>query len=673
MTGDNSKIESAKGDKPWYNGAFICANGFYRNLELLERKCTKLENLVRTLHPDMDISAMLNDSEDLDIRAQRSENILEGEESEVEDEFKDDVYDDDFMEWHEDVSSGGAMDTFQDGPASFGSAVASREGYIGKSAGASLLRVIHRLLDIHRDGISVPLSSSVDGNSFETTMYSISLAEERLVVKTVRDSLVDSYFKTFNTFYSVLHERTFRDQYAKFDSVPESSHFHMLLRMVIAIGSLCGSTQANSSEYCFYLSARSRLFADMLESGTVEQIQILLLMSNYLQKRDKPNTGYNLLGLAVRMAIGMGLHKESPVGKNTVRTECRRRLWWALYLFDSGISITFGRPPIMADRVVDVRLPLNVDDTQLKQNDPLPVPTTRATPHTALIAFAKIATISARISERFFIRTRTVSSQLEVAEYMHLVESFDAQLLRWRNELPAEFYSKDCPPWLRAPRMVCLWREQNLRTLLYKGMLEAMIRGKLKVPPPQDYTERCTSAAMNTVNSVGEYIEENPDKLWWGLTWYATYFLFQADLYLVLVMIISYDNDPDAVTSESPNGNKVQTCSDAIKRSCEHFTKLQVSNPVSRKCISTLEQLDGFLKRYQARKRGQLTELSDDSTDDSKRHKDWIERQQALTQNNLTQSMETFENDVINFSSTHQLDLSFLDNLMYDSEPLYFG
>lgn len=204
-------------------------------------------------------------------------------------------------------------------------------------------------------------------------------------------------------------------------------------------------------------------------------------------------------------------------------------------------------------------------------------------------------------------------------------------------------------------------------------MLEAMIRGKLKVPPPQDYTERCTSAAMNTVNSVGEYIEENPDKLWWGLTWYATYFLFQADLYLVLVMIISYDNDPDAVTSESPNGNKVQTCSDAIKRSCEHFTKLQVSNPVSRKCISTLEQLDGFLKRYQARKRGQLTELSDDSTDDSKRHKDWIERQQALTQNNLTQSMETFENDVINFSSTHQLDLSFLDNLMYDSEPLYFG
>jgi transcriptional regulatory protein GAL4 len=639
---------------------------------LLERKCTKLENLLRTLHPDMDIAAMLNDSEDLDLRSQRNESVLEGEESEVDDEFEEDVDDDHFMEWHEDVSSGGAMDTFQDGPTSFGSAVASKEGYIGKSAGASLLRVIHKLLDIHRDGISVPLSSSVDGNSFETTMYSINLAEERLVVKSVRDSLVDSYFQTFNTFYSILHERTFRDQYAEFEIIPESSHFHMLLRMVVAIGSLCGSTQANSSEYCFYLSARSRLFADMLESGTVEQIQILLLMSNYLQKRDKPNTGYNLLGLAVRMAIGMGLHKESPAGKNTVRMECRRRLWWVLYLFDSGISITFGRPPIMADRVVDVKFPLNIDDTQLRQNDPVPIPTTRATPYTALIAFAKIATISARISERFFIRTRTVSSQLEVAEYMHLVESFDAQLSKWRNELPAEFYSKNCPPWLRAPRMVCLWREQNLRTLLYKGMLEAMIGRKLKVPPPQDYVERCMSAALNTVNSVGDYIKENPNNLWWGITWYATYFLFQADLYLVLVMIICYDSEPDADPVQSLNAKKVQACSEAIERSCEHFNKLKMSNPVSRKCVSTLEQLDDFLKRYRRKKGQKPTDLSDDdSTDNMKRHEDWIQQQQ--TQNTLSQSMETFENNVINFSSTHQLDLSFLDNLMSDSEPFYFS
>lgn len=661
-----------------------------------------LENVLRTLHPEIDVSALLNEA------AYNPGGMISGdglpvgmvrqldEDSELMDSYERDgaaMADYDYLEWHEDVSSGDAMDTMQDGTACFGSSVERGEcGYLGKSAGASILKVIHKLLDIHRDGINAPLSTSADDSSQEHVMKTINRAEEQLVTESVRGSLVDSYFRTYNTFYPVLHERTFRDQYKNFDKIPETSHFHTLLRMVVAIGSLCGSKQASSNEYCFYLSARSRLSADMLESGTVEQIQILLLMSNYLQKRDKPNTGYNLLGLAARMAIGMGLHKELVKdqdigsGKNTVRMECRRRLWWVLYLFDSGISITFGRPPIMADRVVDVKVPLNIDDTDLKPSDPVPLPSPRATPYTALIAFAKISMISSRMFERFFLRHRPISSPLEMAEYMHLVECFDKQLSQWRNELPHDFYARDCPEWFKEPRAASLWREQNIRTLMYKGMLEAIISGKLTMAPPQDYIHRCLGVALSTVDSIGEYIENNSDDLWWGITWYATYFLFQADLYLILVMIISYDRE--TAETRTATHKTIKECQEAINRSHKYFSKLQTSNPVSRKCIATLEQIECFLKRYKARKRGEETpeginqqrppsSIPTPKTGDSSRsptpNSSWVQQQQEQLESNealnacTPSSLFNTSDDIVDITTNGQFDHTFFDSFMNDN------
>jgi hypothetical protein len=41
-------------------------------------------------------------------------------------------------------------------------------------------------------------------------------------------------------------------------------------------------------------------------------VQAFLLMGNYLQKRDRPNIVYNLIGIAYRMALGLGIHRELP-------------------------------------------------------------------------------------------------------------------------------------------------------------------------------------------------------------------------------------------------------------------------------------------------------------------------------------------------------------------------
>lgn len=73
-----------------------------------------------------------------------------------------------------------------------------------------------------------------------------------------------------------------------------------------------------------------------------------------------------MIGIAFRMALGLGLHREisgNDDHQNTMSKEIRRRVWWILYMVDSGFSITMGRPTTASDAFIDVRLPQNVDDS----------------------------------------------------------------------------------------------------------------------------------------------------------------------------------------------------------------------------------------------------------------------------------------------------------------------
>lgn len=73
-----------------------------------------------------------------------------------------------------------------------------------------------------------------------------------------------------------------------------------------------------------------------------------------------------MIGIAFRMALGLGLPREIPAAdgeNNTLNKEIRRRVWWILYMVDYGFSITMGRPTTTSDAFIDVQLPQNVDDS----------------------------------------------------------------------------------------------------------------------------------------------------------------------------------------------------------------------------------------------------------------------------------------------------------------------
>ena len=75
----------------------------------------------------------------------------------------------------------------------------------------------------------------------------------------------------------------------------------------------------------------------------------------------------------MRIAQRMGIHSEPALAKCTiVEAEMRRRLWWSLILFDYRLSEISNAKTSMLDPTWDCRVPLNVNDNDLRAEMKVP-------------------------------------------------------------------------------------------------------------------------------------------------------------------------------------------------------------------------------------------------------------------------------------------------------------
>ncbi|KAH6714115.1 hypothetical protein BKA61DRAFT_56164 [Leptodontidium sp. MPI-SDFR-AT-0119] len=75
----------------------------------------------------------------------------------------------------------------------------------------------------------------------------------------------------------------------------------------------------------------------------------------------------SMLGIAIRIAQRMGLDKEAILAKVTpLEAELRRRLWWALILFDTRVGEMADYKASTLTPLWDCRVPLNVGDADLQ-------------------------------------------------------------------------------------------------------------------------------------------------------------------------------------------------------------------------------------------------------------------------------------------------------------------
>ncbi|KAL5410024.1 hypothetical protein PMIN04_010794 [Paraphaeosphaeria minitans] len=117
----------------------------------------------------------------------------------------------------------------------------------------------------------------------------------------------------------------------------------------------------------FYEAARN-LVPFVLESSTLRSIQTLFMMGVYLLPAKARSTAFMYMGMAMRMAIGHGLHRNQvdPAHSEEER-EIRHRMWWALFSLERTISIKLNLLPTFKRENIQTPLPKRMpalDDDQ---------------------------------------------------------------------------------------------------------------------------------------------------------------------------------------------------------------------------------------------------------------------------------------------------------------------
>ncbi|RDW90480.1 putative C6 transcription factor [Aspergillus mulundensis] len=163
-----------------------------------------------------------------------------------------------------------------------------------------------------------------------------------------------------------LHEDRWRLAKAKREELTKSERFGIFkLYLTYAIGA---TTMQLSEKYDyvpperFYITALQQVPA-MCETRSVENVEAMTLLVVYHLRSASSQGVWYMIGMAMRTAIDLGLHrKANEINLDPITAQMRRRLFWTVYYLERVVSVSLGRPFSIADRHIDLPLPLDVDD-----------------------------------------------------------------------------------------------------------------------------------------------------------------------------------------------------------------------------------------------------------------------------------------------------------------------
>lgn len=396
--------------------------------------------------------------------------------------------------------------------------------------------------------------------------------------RSIADHLVDCYWIYVHSLYPFLHKPSFMKIYNSLwdrPSPPNSTHppptrrrppgrlFRCILNVVFAFGCQFSSSitpsRRESSSDVFLKRARELLHFDLLDTGNLELVQALALMGQYLQSTKHPNRCWNVVGLAIRVAQGMGLHLEctSQNRPTVLEREMYRRAWHGCIVLDRIVSMTFGRPSMIPTNT-RVPIPASIDDEYIPTpEDPLNLDPSQPPGIPSRMCFftqtLKLYDILGDILSVFYSSPRSppFSDRARAEEDYQAVLRFDRCLLNFQFELPdfLRFRYIDPETGSEIPRDPVLLRQANvlhsrylnIRILLFRPVLIHLIQESQTAAPGMGYQHlapgdknrletpitlleaslavkcsvSCVAAAQEAISLIDDNLHSGAVPAWW--------------------------------------------------------------------------------------------------------------------------------------------------------------
>ncbi|KAI4866993.1 fungal-specific transcription factor domain-containing protein [Hypoxylon rubiginosum] len=430
-----------------------------------------------------------------------------------------------------------------------------RRSYLGVTSISAILRAVFRLCPSakHRVAEQAKRWSETPIQTQPVPFLSGDLSTHLLK----EQRCIDFYFEHVHPIVPMLDEEDFRSSYSL--GHRRDPGWLGLLNMVITIGSIASGSDVLHEQY--YEQARTFLDLDSFGAGNLESLQALCLLGGlYLHYRNAPNMAYAVLGAAHRVAIALGLHRESrrrstnatEVQEDATRTkvsrfETRRRTWWSLFCLDTWASMTLGRPTCgrWETATMDTLLP-----NLITEGDHMAV-SLRASVHFCLICN--------RIQHRFAQFSRLTISEAVI---------FDQELQAWHNSLPSVLRSPtNSPSRLTIAREFMRNRYLNIRLILMRSLILYLAHGRIQ--KAQLSTEElqiidtCRTVAGEAIDSIALYWTPNRIHVW-NSAWY----LFQACMVPLLSIVIEGSRS-------DPNADSLTSARASLVKALETFSEMK--------------------------------------------------------------------------------------------------
>lgn len=171
-----------------------------------------------------------------------------------------------------------------------------------------------------------------------------------------------------------------------------------------------------------YFTQALEFLPDMHGEGSILFVETLALVGYFMQNLNRRDAACLYVGMALRMAITLGLHQESASKELSEEIkEHRRRVWWSVYSLDRIQSVKSGNPITIHDEDIGVALPSKLPHE----------PDYSAA--VVLRHYTKLSQICGEVTVNIYRRTPKSGSTL-----MASVQRIIMGLSKWHQELPEE-------------------------------------------------------------------------------------------------------------------------------------------------------------------------------------------------------------------------------------------
>ncbi|EEA27292.1 hypothetical protein TMatcc_004420 [Talaromyces marneffei ATCC 18224] len=357
--------------------------------------------------------------------------------------------------------------------------------------------------------------------------------------------LVQRYFDFHHVLTPIFHVPSILPRIEQALNMDRARRFEdpLILAMINMICAISAAHRRNGFETStvqtrkYYDRAMTLVGPTILFDWSVDKVQILLLGARYLQSSNFPDESWTLLGLAIRIAQGLELHRPPPENLDCIQKEVRKRLWYACYMTDQLASTIYGRPVSTASNTFSTPLPEDLDDDRIQPSQLLYPPTPTLSTMSHSIQCVKLC----RIME---------SALTLVDPPLEKIVELDEQFEAWDAQLPSAFRIYENETVLDDKKLIMAMRANMTRILIHRhsvikslGLLSrrerlAPLSDGLRANMMQNSRHICVRSAEDTIQLVGR--RHDTTKAVTGPSWFNLYYLFNA-----ILIIASHVVDPE--------------------------------------------------------------------------------------------------------------------------------